>query len=535
MPRGRRIRYARIGVFICLLTLPLSSCQPARTAPATFNNPLLETDGADPWMVYHEGNYYLTATQWSSIRMWKSPTVAGLATVEPATIWSDTDPTRCCNVWAPEFFLLEGPNGPRWYVYYSAGTDGTLDNQRMHVLESSGTDPLGPYTYKARIFDPQHDTWAIDGSVLKMPDGKLYFLFSAWDGPNQNLYIAPMSDPWTISGSRVLLSTPTHDWEKKLANVNEGPEALYHDGKIFVVYSASACWGPDYKLGMLTYNGGDPLSASAWVKRPEPVFERADANGVYAPGHNGFFTSPDGKENWIVYHANASATDGCTGVRTTRVQKFTWNEDGTPNFGSPAALDTPIMPPSGERGASPPAADVVAYNIVNRESSQCLAASAKQEACDGGTDQQWSVEYLGNGYYRLISRDNDKALEVAGGPEATGDGAALQQASWTHSDNQEWRFLTAAEGWLNIEARHSDKVIDIGQCGIGGGASPAINGRARQASRRDSPCQQIRLQPVAGVTLVNANSTRTVTVDKASTEDGAAFVLSRAQGEEAQR
>jgi GH43 family beta-xylosidase len=520
-----------MGVLNCALILVVSACQRGN-AVTPFNNPLLETDGADPWMLYHDGNYYLTATQWSSIRMWKSPTVAGLATVEPVTIWSDPNPARCCNVWAPEFHLLDGPNGPRWYVYYSAGTDGTLDNQRTHVLESSGTDPLGPYTYKGRIFDPQHDTWAIDGSILKMPDRKLYFLFSAWEGPNQNMYIAPMSDPWTISGSRVLLSSPTYDWEKKLANVNEGPEALQRDGKIFIIYSASACWGPDYKLGMLTYTGGDVLKTSSWVKSPTPVFQRSDANGVFAPGHNGFFTSPDGKEHWIVYHANSSATDGCTGVRTTRVQKFTWNEDGTPNFGPPVALDTRITPPSGERGAPPPAADVVAYSIVNRQSGQCLVAAggaSTQEACDGSADQLWSVNYLGNGYHSLINRDSGKALEVAGGPEAKGDGAALDQATWTHNDNQEWRLLVAADGWLNIEARHSDKVIDVGQCATGGSAS------LKQTTRGDTPCQQFRLQPVGEVTLVNANSTKTVAVDKGSTEDGAAIVLSSAEGEQAQR
>jgi GH43 family beta-xylosidase len=34
------------------------------------------------------------------------------------------------------------------------------------------------------------------------------------------------------------------------------------------------------------------------------VFQTSEENGVYAPGHNSFFTSPDGKEDWILYHAN---------------------------------------------------------------------------------------------------------------------------------------------------------------------------------------------------------------------------------------
>jgi GH43 family beta-xylosidase len=34
--------------------------------------------------------------------------------------------------------------------------------------------------------------------------------------------------------------------------------------------------------------------------------------------------------------------------RSTRAQKITWNADGTPNFGVPAALSTPLAVPSGE-------------------------------------------------------------------------------------------------------------------------------------------------------------------------------------------
>ncbi|MCA9914354.1 MAG: family 43 glycosylhydrolase, partial [Anaerolineae bacterium] len=261
--------------------------------------------------------------------------------------------SRCCNMWAPEFHLLPNEEGElRWYYYYSAGTSGTLDNQRTHVLESEGTDPMGPYHYKDRIFDPRYDGWAIDGSVLQLDDA-LYFLFSAWVGENQSLFIAPMSNPWTISGQRVLIAQPQYDWERVSLNVNEGPVALWNGDQLFIIYSASHCAVADYKLGMLTYNGGDPLSASSWEKNPEPVFQQSPENGVFGTGHNGFFTSPDGTENWIVYHANDSASGGCDDGRTTRVQRFTWNEDGTPNFGEPVATEEWIAAPSGDNGIDP--------------------------------------------------------------------------------------------------------------------------------------------------------------------------------------
>ena len=71
------------------------------------------------------------------------------------------------------------------------------------------------------------------------------------------------------------------------------------------------------------------------------------------PGHNGFFKSPDGTEDWIVYHANDAADYGCDGQRSTRVQKIEWNADGTPNFGVPLSTSEEIAAPSGDTGIDP--------------------------------------------------------------------------------------------------------------------------------------------------------------------------------------
>jgi GH43 family beta-xylosidase len=342
-----------ISIFVTLVVLILLNAVNAQSKAGTLTNQLNANNGADPWLTYYEGNYYLATTTWSSTwYMRKSPTLAGLKTAEPVEIYFETDPSRCCNLWAPEFHLLDGPNGKRWYFYYSSGTEGTLDNQHTHVLESESTDPLGPYHHKARIFDTTNDTWAIDGSVLTLDDN-LYFLFSSWDGPFQNLFIAPMSNPWTISGPRVLISKPTYPWETQGGNTNEGPVALQHDGDTFIVYSASSCNTPNYKLGLLKLTGTDPLQAEAWEKHPEPIFERADQNGVFGPGHNGFFSSPDGTETWIAYHANDSTEAGCDGRRTTRVQKISWTGEGLPDLGKPISTNTVIAAPSGDTGVDP--------------------------------------------------------------------------------------------------------------------------------------------------------------------------------------
>jgi len=326
-------------------TTPPTSTPPT---PATFTNPL-KARGPDPWLRYHDGYYYLATTTWdNTVTMRKSRTLGGLATAADTLIFTLTRPNGAGTMWAPEFHLLDGPNGRRWYFYYTAGREPyDLGTQRIHVLESAGLDPMGPYTFKADLLDPVSDnTWELDASILQL-NGSLYLLGTFYNG-TQPMFIRPLSNPWTASGTRRVLSTPTYGWETVGGGVNEGGEVLQRNGKTFIVYSASHCSTPDYKLGMLTYNGGDPLSSASWTKSPQPVFQRSDAAGVYGPGHNGFFTSPDGTEDWIVYHANSSAGGGCDMNRSTRAQKFTWNADGTPNFGTPVRAGVAIAAPSGE-------------------------------------------------------------------------------------------------------------------------------------------------------------------------------------------
>lgn len=201
---------------------------------------------------------------------------------------------------------------------------------------------MGHYTYMGRLVERN----ALDASILEL-NGRTYAIYSVWN-VRQDIAIREMVSPWETAGPEVAISRPKYDWERQGGYVNEGPAALYHDGRTFIIYAASACWGPDCKLGMLEYNGGDPLDRESWTKSPEPVLERSDDEAVFGPGHATFFTSPHGTETWFAYHANDQLSDGCDMGRATRIQRITWNEDGTPNFGTPVSLSTELPVPSGE-------------------------------------------------------------------------------------------------------------------------------------------------------------------------------------------
>lgn len=318
-------------------------------------NPLLPS-GPDPYSFYKDGYYYYTHTTGNRIDLWKTKDFTDLATAPHKTIFKpEPGKEYSKDVWAPEVMFLEG----KWYGYFAADAKNNLGH-RLWVIENSNPDPFeGEWVLKGKITDAS-DHWAIDGDVFKYK-GQLYMTWSGWEtdvNKEQDIYIAKLSNPWTVTGPRVRISQPTYQWEKygdlnapgepSHIDVNEGPQFLQHDKDLFIIYSASACWTDTYALGMLRLKpGGDPMNPKAWIKSDKPVFQQSPTNGVYATGHNSFFLSPDGKENWILYHANSNPAEGCGPKRSSRAQPFTWNADGTPNFGEPVRQGVAISAPSG--------------------------------------------------------------------------------------------------------------------------------------------------------------------------------------------
>ncbi len=323
----------------------------------TFTNPLLPS-GADPWSIYKNGYYYYTHTMGDRLVIWKTKSIANLKNAEKKTVFLPPPGTPWSKgLWAPEIHFINH----KWYLYFAAD-NGKNETHRLYVLENASRDPMkGAWVFKGRVGDPS-DKWAIDGSVFENR-GILYMVWSGWEGDTngrQDLYISKMKDPWTLEGNRVRLSSPTYDWETHgdlhdalnppHVSVNEGPQFLSKNDRVYLVYSASGCWTEFYTLGMLSSTSGSNLLDSAsWKKNAQPVFKMSKDNGVYAPGHNSFFTSPDGKEDWILYHANAAPDQGCGRNRSPRAQKFYWKQDGTPDFGEPVKTGIPLHVPSGKR------------------------------------------------------------------------------------------------------------------------------------------------------------------------------------------
>jgi GH43 family beta-xylosidase len=351
----------RVALVVGLLLL-LAGCTPAgpgsggasatTAAPATFTNPVLGR-GADPFLTVVDGRYYdvRSTKDAKGVSLRSSTSLATLVDAPNGVVFQGgTGGSPCCHWWAPELHQIDG----RWYIYVAAD-DGDNVNHRSYVLVSDAIE--GPYTFAGRLKLPGNH-WAIDSTVFAVPGGKRYVAWSGWPGATngqQNLYLAELATPTRVRGRAALVSAPELDWETKAGTVgvlvNEGPAALVHEGKVYLSYSGSGCWTPDYALGLLTADvSADLLDPASWTKSAEPVFAGGEESGEYGTGHHSFFSSPDGSQTWFAYHAVTRVEGSCESAREVYVQPLAFGPDGAPRFGQPSGRDTPILLPAGDPG-----------------------------------------------------------------------------------------------------------------------------------------------------------------------------------------
>lgn len=353
-----------------------------KTTNATYSNPIFTQNVGDPWMTrYTAGDgqdwYLFTCSTNDNITLWRSKALTDNWDEAETRVVLNPDPNSAepwsTDLWAPEIHNISGT----WYIIFTATPDADNPpplqdaqcpincpaiNHRMFVL-GGGSDPwTSNFSLKGML--NTYDQFAIDGTYF-LHDGQMYHIYSCWETQTSawpaNLCITHLSDPWTVDtnfADRRIISVPNEPWERvpygrpdtRLAT-NEGPQQLVNPttGQNFVVYSAARVDTPFYCLGMLELVGNDPMQYQSWRKHREGcVFHQNTATGVYGTGHASFTTSPDGSEDYVVYHAQTTPNPTANLYRTVRTQKFTWNNDGTPNF--PLAENGPFPVPAGQSG-----------------------------------------------------------------------------------------------------------------------------------------------------------------------------------------
>ncbi|MBE6640167.1 MAG: hypothetical protein E7619_01145 [Ruminococcaceae bacterium] len=262
-------------------------------AKNTYTNPLAV--GADPYILQHDGKYYLYST---------NAVNDGYIVYESTDLANWEDKGLCLRkedvympardgggFWAPEVYLIDG----RFYLFYTV-----RENIGVAVADS----PLGPFKkYSEGFLFPDHK--AIDANLFIDDDGKMYLYYVKVEHGN-HIYGAEFDLKTLKVGEPVhLISAERNTWEDKDCLVSEGPCTLKHNGVYYLTFSCNHYRCQDYGVGYAVSDS--PLGP---FKRYEnnPILFKKPEEGIFGTGHHTLMTSAGG-EMFIVYHRHQSQTE----------------------------------------------------------------------------------------------------------------------------------------------------------------------------------------------------------------------------------
>lgn len=207
--------------------------------------------------------------------------------------------------WAPEVAERDG----RFYLYYA---------RDMRLRVATAEVPTGPFRDTGHDLFP-NEPFSIDGSPFRDPrDGKWYLFFAKdfFDRrAGTGTAVVPLADDMvTPAAEPQVVVRASSDWQIFQRNRRwydrdweawhtvEGPFVVEHGGTYYCFYSGG-CWETaDYGVGYAV--ASHPLGSwrDDW-SREGPVVLKGIPDKVLGPGHNSVVRGPDGRTDFIVYHA----------------------------------------------------------------------------------------------------------------------------------------------------------------------------------------------------------------------------------------
>ena len=339
------IRVCHMGILIAAALSATAQTQvlspkAADTDRRTYTNPVYTGSMPDPSVIRYQGFYYafgttgkerlsddriFTALRSPNLVEWKA---LGGALVPPS-------PNERAQYWAPEVTFDRGT----FYLYYAMGG---IETEKFEIRLATSRLPEGPYVDTGhKLVDCETNRFTIDPFPFRDDDGQWYFFYARnftnsapGEHPGTSIVVDRLIDMNHLAGDCHAVLRARYDWTLYEANRRmdvydatfdwhtiEGPCVVKHDGRYYCFYSGAnyqtARYGLDYvvaehPLGPYT-NQGDHARVLHSV-----------AGKVRGPGHHSIVPSPDGRAQYLVYHA----WDPDMKVRWMCIDKLLWTPDG---------------------------------------------------------------------------------------------------------------------------------------------------------------------------------------------------------------
>jgi len=334
-------RLQRWRLLLALLSVAaLSGCgaTPSTAPTATFQNPVLRENFADPFILPVDGVYWLYATNASG----KNISLARSTDLLTWEILSDAMPAlpkwakmTGGLVWAPEVI----PIGDRYVMYYTA-RDKASNKQCVGVAVSALPEGKFKDTHDAPLVCQAQEGGTIDPSPFRDDDGQLYLYYKNDGnccGIPTSIYAQKLAaDGLSLLGEPVRLVRNDAQWEGRVV---EAPTMFKHDGQYVLFFSANDYAGVEYAVGYAICEG--PLGPCQDApENPILASDLSDKNAmVIGPGHQALLQLGD--QTWLVYHAWEVIAGSRRGDRRfVWLDRIQW-EDGRPVVQGPTVGPQP--------------------------------------------------------------------------------------------------------------------------------------------------------------------------------------------------
>jgi beta-xylosidase len=296
----------------------------------TYTNPVWPSYFADPAVSRFGERYYVYGTTLRDRGTVDALTSRNLVDWEPLGQVLEPVAGEGPCYWAPEVAFADGA----YWLYFSVG-GAAGEGHRVRV--ATADRPEGPFHDTGTVLVPAQD-FSIDAHPFRDEDGTwwLYYCrdFLEGDRVGTGIEVDRLLDMRTLAGEPRVAVRPHADWNLFEAGRRwrgrvqdwytvEGPFVRRRDGRYWLFFSGGAWPKPGYGLGCaVADHPAGPYVTTRTAHGPDLL--RTVPGKVVGPGHGSLATGPDGRTDYLVYHA----WDATQTARLMRVDRLDWTPDG---------------------------------------------------------------------------------------------------------------------------------------------------------------------------------------------------------------